>query len=111
MAERVPRVHCAGEALCEHSTRRPAMRPATTFARLLLTIALITVGPLWLVPEADARITRVQVTTHETPTFGGYSWPGVGQYEKIVGVAFGEVDPTNPQDGLITDISLAPRNG
>src|SRR2546425_989998 len=52
------------------------MRPATTFARLLLTIALITVGPLWLVPEADARITRVQVTTHETPTFGGYSWPG-----------------------------------
>src|SRR3989441_9607697 len=86
------------------------MRPATTFARLLLTIALITVGPLWLVPEADARITRVQVTTHETPTFGGYSWPGVGQYEKIVGVAFGEVDPTNPQDALITDIALAPRN-
>jgi len=86
------------------------MRPATTFARLLLTIALITVGPLWLMPDADARITRVQVTTHETPTFGGYSWLGVGQYERIVGVAFGEVDPTNPQNALITDIALAPRN-
>src|SRR5206468_13075683 len=48
--------------------------------------------------------------THETPTFGGYSWPGVGQYEKIVGVAFGEVDPTNSQNALITDIALAPRN-
>jgi len=86
------------------------MRSATTVTRLLLAITLMTVGPLVLATTADAKITRVQITTRETPTFGGYAWPGVGQYEKIVGVAFGEVDPANPQNALITDIALAPKN-
>jgi hypothetical protein len=31
------------------------------------------------------------ITTKESPTFGGYTWPGVGKYEKLVGIAFGEV--------------------
>ena len=48
--------------------------------------------------------------TTESPTFGGYSWPGVGQYEKIVGKAFGEVDPHDPKNAVIVDIQLAPRN-
>jgi hypothetical protein len=61
-------------------------------------------------PVAEARITKVQITGTETPTFGGYSWPGVGQYEKIVGKAFGEVDPTDPKNSLIVDIGLAPTN-
>jgi alpha/beta hydrolase family protein len=56
---------------------------------------------------AGARITKVQITTKESPTFGGYSWPGVGQYEKIVGKAFGEVDPSDPKNAVITDIGLA----
>jgi hypothetical protein len=58
----------------------------------------------------EAGITRIQIVTRESPTFGGYSWPGVGQYEKIVGKAFGEVDPTDPKNALIVDIALAPRN-
>jgi alpha/beta hydrolase family protein len=87
------------------------MRAIATSTRLLLALTLVTVGPLLMVSNADARITRVQITATETPTFGGYAWPGVGQYEKIVGVAFGEVDPTNPQNALIADIALAPKNG
>ena len=61
---------------------------------------------------ADARITKVAIDTalSQSPTFGDYSWPGVGQYEKVVGTAFGEVDPTNPQNAVIVDIQLAPRN-
>jgi hypothetical protein len=59
---------------------------------------------------ARAGITKIQITTTETPTFGGYSWPGVGQYEKIVGKAFGEVDPLDPKNAVIVDIALAPRN-
>src|SRR5215510_11229944 len=86
------------------------MRTATPLIRLLLVMTVLMVGPLLLTPNADAKITRVQITAHETPTFGGYSWPGVGQYEKIVGVAFGEIDPTNPQNAVITDIGLAPKN-
>src|SRR5262245_40101777 len=58
----------------------------------------------------EAHITRIQITAKESPTFGGYSWPGVGQYEKIVGKAFGEVDPTDPKNAVIADIRLAPRN-
>ena len=61
-------------------------------------------------PFAEARITRVEITGIERPAFGGYSWPGVGQYEKIVGKAYGEVDPTDPKNSLIVDIGLAPRN-
>src|SRR5207248_3599665 len=59
---------------------------------------------------AQARITRVQITARESPTFGGFSWPGVGMYEKIAGKAFAEVDPTDPLNAVIVDIGLAPRN-
>jgi hypothetical protein len=58
----------------------------------------------------NARITTVQITTHESPTFGGYSWPGVGQYEKIAGKAYGEVNPNDPKNSVIVDLALAPRN-
>ncbi|MBS0446570.1 MAG: hypothetical protein JSR59_11545 [Proteobacteria bacterium] len=59
---------------------------------------------------AEARLTKFQVTELQSPTFGGYSWPGVGQYEKIVGTAYGELDPSNPQNAVIADIGRAPRN-
>ncbi len=60
--------------------------------------------------DAAARITRIQITVQQAPTFGGYSWPGVGRYEKIAGVAYGEVDPADPKNALIVDIGLAPKN-
>jgi hypothetical protein len=71
---------------------------------------LCVVGILMLASDVDARVTKIQITTKESPTFGGYSWPGVGQYEKIVGKAFGEVDPADPKNSVIVDILLAPRN-
>src|SRR5262249_34153700 len=54
-------------------------------------------------------ITKITITSHGT-AFGGYSFPLVGQYEFIVGIASGEVNPGNPQNAIITDIALAPRN-
>ena len=77
----------------------------------LFATALLTT---WAAPGvADARITKVAIDTvlSQSPTFGGYSWPGVGQYEKVVGTAFGEVNPLDPQNAVIVDIQLAPRNG
>jgi hypothetical protein len=71
---------------------------------------VLTAGILLFAPEVYAGITRIQIITRESPTFGGYSWPQVGQYEKIVGRAFGEVDPTDPKNSVIVDIQLAPRN-
>ena len=58
---------------------------------------------------AHARITQIQILNRGI-AFGGYSFAGVGQYEFITGIATGEVNPTNPQNAVITDIQLAPKN-
>ncbi|MFL5396467.1 MAG: alpha/beta hydrolase domain-containing protein [Myxococcales bacterium] len=61
---------------------------------------------------AEARVTRIVITSVERPTFGGTTFGvngSVGAYEKIRGVAFGEVDPADPRNGVIMDIGLAPR--
>jgi len=59
---------------------------------------------------ADARITKIRIVSKESPTFGGYRFAGVGQYEKLVGKAYGELDPNDPKNSGIVDIKLAPRN-
>src|SRR5207302_378927 len=59
---------------------------------------------------AQARITRIVITRVERPTFGGASFGSVGQFEKLVGTAYGEVDPKDPHNAIIQDIALAPRN-
>jgi len=78
--------------------------------RKQLVCAFAIIGALAVSAATEARITKVQITVHESPTFGGYSWPGVGQYEKIAGKAFGEVSPTDAKSSMIVDIGLAPRN-
>jgi len=60
--------------------------------------------------SAEARITRLEITRVESPTFEGASFGEVGQYEKIVARAFGEVDPNDQRNRVIADIALAPRN-
>jgi Alpha/beta hydrolase domain len=62
---------------------------------------------LLLIPAfGEARIVSVQMSA-PTIAFGGYSWPGVGQYEKITGVAYAEVDPSDHRNAIIVDIGLA----
>ena len=70
----------------------------------LLPIALAGLGD-----PADARITQIQINSRAL-AFGGASFGSVGQYETLRGVAFGEVDPNDPLNEVITDIKLAPRN-
>ena len=55
-------------------------------------------------------ITRLTFNEAPTVAFGGASFGNVGSYEKIQGRAFGELDPANPLNAVITDITLAPRN-
>jgi Alpha/beta hydrolase domain len=68
---------------------------------------LVAVGTLANTP-ADAGITRIEITSR-TIAFGGYSFPGVGKFERIVGIAYGEVDPADPKNAVITDLQLAPK--
>ncbi len=73
------------------------------FTRVIVACVLVVV-------PAQAKVKKVQITSKQLPAFGGYSWPGVGQYEKIVGKAFGELDPNDPKNKVIVDLQLAPRN-
>lgn len=61
-------------------------------------------------PVAEARITRIEIVSVQSPTFGGLSFGDVGTYEKIFARAYGEVDPSDRRNALITDVARAPRN-
>ena len=58
----------------------------------------------WAQPS-DARVTHVIIDRPATPLAADPT------YETITGRAFGELDPNDPHNALITDIQLAPRNG
>ncbi len=78
---------------------------------------LLTVGVLvaFVVPpvsgkRVEAMITKIIIESVQSPAFGGVSFGAVGPYEKLVGRAFGELDPESQLNAVITDIALAPRN-
>src|SRR5262245_22250650 len=88
--------------------------------RFAIVLASSLVASLFVAPAAVARITSITIDcsrsqsptfcSGQSPTFGGLSFGAVGQYEKLRGRAFGELDPLGPHNAIITDISLAPRN-
>src|SRR5439155_3441831 len=68
-----------------------------------------------MVPRAEAHVTRIVIdhTRSESPAFEGRRFGPdgtVGPYEKLRGRAFGEVDPEDPRNAVITDLKRAPRN-
>ena len=79
---------------------------ARLFATFLLPVAVVGGASL-----AEARITRIDITSVESPTFEGRTFGKVGAYEKLRGKAYGEVDPNDLLNAIITDIDLAPLNG
>jgi Alpha/beta hydrolase domain len=86
------------------------MRDCRVLMGTVSLLALSAAGVLVAAPAADARVTKIQITSKQSPTFGGYAFEGVGPYEKIVGKAFGELDPKDPKNAVIVDIELAPKN-
>lgn len=90
---------------CTQATPQPSAIPtgAPSASASAATLPLAARSPL-------SHITRLQIDKVESPTFEGRAFGPVGQYEKLVGKAFGQVDPQDPTDRLITDIALAPRN-
>src|SRR6266853_6330130 len=55
-------------------------------------------------PSADARVTKIIIDS--TGTLTGQDIP----YQILTGRAFGELDPNDPHNAIITDIQVAPRN-
>jgi Alpha/beta hydrolase domain len=67
--------------------------------------ALLAIAPV----AAQARIVRLEITK-TMPAFGGRSFGKTGAYERVIGKAYGEVDPRSPSNFMIQDIALAPKN-
>jgi hypothetical protein len=58
---------------------------------------------------ADARITEIRIDALE-PFIGGHSFGAVGPYERVKGIAKGELDPNAREHAGIVDLDKAPRN-
>ncbi|TGD95721.1 alpha/beta hydrolase domain-containing protein [Methylobacterium nonmethylotrophicum] len=61
------------------------------------------------VAPAQARITGFEIATVE-PFAEGAEFGSAGPYERVIGIARGELDPADPANAGIADIALAPRN-
>jgi hypothetical protein len=67
------------------------------------------VTPVRAAPGAKSRVVRLQITRRD-PFAGGIPFGTTGPYEKLVGTAYLELDPADPHNTIIQDITLAPRN-
>jgi hypothetical protein len=67
-------------------------------------IALFGMALLGGASPLQARVTKINVTCTQSPTFNGASFGAVGQYELIQGTITGEVDPSNPRNAVIVDL-------
>ena len=62
---------------------------------------------------AEARVTRIEILKTERVDPSSPAAQGVPQtppYERMSGKFYGELDPADPKNALVTDIQLAPRN-
>src|SRR5712672_228334 len=60
--------------------------------------------------QVDARVVRIVIEKRESPAFRGQSFGAAGQYETLSGHFYGELNPKDAHNAIITDIQLAPRN-
>jgi hypothetical protein len=82
-----------------------------TAMKIVAVQAIATIAALMaLAPGASqARIVRVEIT-QTTPAWGGRNFGEIGAYERVIGKAYGEIDPQSPSNTMIQDIALAPKN-
>lgn len=71
---------------------------------VLVAAAALIAGP------AAAQVTRLDLQVVESPALEGREIPGIGQYERLRGVAHGELDPSDPRNAVIVNLDRAPRN-
>lgn len=79
-------------------------------ASIKFSVALL-LGVLITSSAGHARITRIDIERVESPTFGGATFANVGQYEKLTGRAYGELEPGDEANRGIVYIDKASRNG
>ena len=81
-----------------------AIRLARKSAAACVLSILVSAAPV------AAGVTRITIDQKQSPAYEGKSFGGAGQYEILTGRAFGELDPRDPHNTIITDLEFAPRN-
>jgi hypothetical protein len=84
-----------------------AMKSAAARSRSALVAGLVLFA--WGLP-AHAEVRRIVIDRKISPAFDGRSFGTAGPYETLSGRAFGELDPNDPHNRVITDIRLARKN-
>ena len=79
-------------------------------SRRSVVLGLITSLVLVGAQPAGAHVKKIVIDKKVSPAFDGAAFGKAGQYETLAGRAFGELDPKDPHNTIITDIQLAPRN-
>src|SRR6185503_4083995 len=88
-------------------SRRGRLQPAreVVMRRVVLVLTILACASV-----AHAEVKRIVIDRKVSPAFDGKSFGSAGQYETLAGRAFGELDPDDPHNRVITDIRLAQRN-
>jgi hypothetical protein len=68
------------------------------------TLAFVAVGFMCSVALGEARVTRIEVLTVEPVPAAQTNGEAEPPYERISGRFYGELDPRDPKNALITDI-------
>jgi hypothetical protein len=75
-----------------------------------MKIVAIVLTLLTAASTASAEVKRIVIDRKVSPAFDGRTFGTVGPYETLAGRAFGELDPNDPHNRIITDIQFAPKN-
>src|SRR3974377_1906507 len=87
------------------NSKETRMRP-TCYRAVAVFATVASAFALAWSPPASARVTKLTINVHESPTYGGQSFGTVGQFEKLIGTAAGELDPNDRRNAIIQDIQL-----
>lgn len=85
------------------------MTTSTAIRRSAWATAIVAVLLAWA-PRAQAEVKKIVIDRKVSPAFDGRIFGSAGQFETLAGRAFGELDPNDPHNRVITDIRLAARN-
>jgi hypothetical protein len=84
-----------------------AQKIPETSGRVTPNVVMLIVGLLIWTPAAQSRVTKIVIDTTTLPATPAGD---IGPYETLVGRAYGEIDPRDPLNANIQDLTLAPRN-
>ena len=76
----------------------------------IVTACALGVCAIGLTGTLEARITKIDIQGTESPANNGQSFGAAGQYERVFGRAYGELNPNDAHNEIIVDLKLAPRN-